>query len=96
MDAAALTAALQGYLEQAGPDEESAPSDVFAVVAPHVSLEGGWRSYASAYRCLPSDATGRTVVVLGTSHYGAPERFGLTRKPYRTPLGETGVDLEVV
>jgi MEMO1 family protein len=28
-------------------------------------------------------------VVLGTSHYGAPSRFGITRKPYATPFGET-------
>jgi AmmeMemoRadiSam system protein B len=32
------------------------------------------------------------VVVLGTSHYGQPERFGLTRKPFVTPLGESPVD----
>jgi AmmeMemoRadiSam system protein B len=36
------------------------------------------------------------VVVLGTSHYGEPERFGLTRKPFVTPLGRTRVDLDVV
>ncbi len=27
--------------------------------------------------------------MLGTSHYGEPERFGLTRKPFETPLGST-------
>jgi AmmeMemoRadiSam system protein B len=95
-DAAALAAALGGYLAGADPDEETRPADVFGIVAPHVSLEGGWRCYASAYRALPTDARERTVVVLGTSHYGAPERFGLTRKPYRTPLGETSVDEAVV
>ena len=44
-------------------------------------------SYAAAYRALPADAAERTFVVLGTSHYGAPERFGLTRKAYVTPFG---------
>ena len=34
----------------------------------------------------------QTFVILGTSHYGAPERFGLTQKPFRTPLGETTID----
>jgi AmmeMemoRadiSam system protein B len=95
-DAAELSGTLGQYLAEAGPDEEAAPAGVFALVAPHVSLEGGWRSYASAYRSLPSSASERTVMVLGTSHYGSPERFGLTRKPYRTPLGETGVDLDAV
>jgi AmmeMemoRadiSam system protein B len=35
-------------------------------------------------------------VVLATSHYGAPERFGLTRKPFRTPLGEVATDARLV
>ena len=35
-------------------------------------------------------------MILGTSHYGEPERFGLTRKPFVTPLGETTVDIPVV
>jgi AmmeMemoRadiSam system protein B len=35
-------------------------------------------------------------VVLGTSHFGEPERFGLTRKPYATPAGETTADLGLV
>jgi hypothetical protein len=61
-----------------------------------VSPEGGHRAYAAAYRALPEDAADRTVVVLGTSHYGAPERFGLTRKPYVTPFGAAGTDLAVV
>jgi AmmeMemoRadiSam system protein B len=61
-----------------------------------VSLEGGYRSYAAAYRALPEDAAERTVVVLGTSHYGASERFGLTRKSYVTPFGPAGTDLGVV
>jgi hypothetical protein len=38
----------------------------------------------------------RTFVVLGTSHFGAPEKFGLTRKPFITPLGTLHVNLELV
>ena len=38
----------------------------------------------------------RTFVVLGTSHYGEPERFGLTRKPYVTPIGESRTDTALV
>jgi AmmeMemoRadiSam system protein B len=95
-DANALRATLGRYLADAGSDEGPAPPRILAVAAPHVSPEGGWRSYASAYRALSRGAGERTVVVLGTSHYGASERFGLTRKPYRTPLGDTSVDLAVV
>jgi AmmeMemoRadiSam system protein B len=95
-DASQLGALLDGYLHDPGPDEAAPPARVFAVAAPHVSLEGGRRSYGSAYRVLPRGASERTVVVLGTSHYGASGRFGLTRKPYHTPLGQTEVDTHLV
>jgi AmmeMemoRadiSam system protein B len=95
-EGSSLSSLLERCMRDAGPDEAPPPSDVFAVVAPHVSLEGGWRSYASAYRVLPSDAGERTVVILGTSHYGVPGRFGLTGKAYWTPLGATSVDEAVV
>ncbi len=62
---------------------------VVGIAAPHVSPEGGWHCYRDAYGCLDPAARDATFIVLGTSHYGAPDRFGLTRKPYRTPLGET-------
>jgi MEMO1 family protein len=93
---AELAGLLDGWLRPRREDEKAPPSGVFAVAAPHVSPEGGYRSYAAAYRALPGDAALRTVVVLGTSHYGAPERFGLTRKPYVTPFGPAGTDLDVV
>jgi AmmeMemoRadiSam system protein B len=35
-------------------------------------------------------------VVLGTSHYGEPGKFGLTRKPFETPFGRTSIDNELV
>lgn len=95
-DPAPLRAILDECLRLGDPGESGEPGDVVAIAAPHVSLEGGARSYGSAYRALPGDIAERTVVVLGTSHYGESGRFGLTRKPYRTPLGETSVNLEVV
>ena len=95
-DVGELAALLDGWLRARPEDEASAPGDVYAVAAPHVSPQGGFRSYASAYSALPADAADRTVVVLGTSHHGAPERFGLTRKPYVTPFGSAGTDLAVV
>lgn len=67
------------------------------IAAPHASPDGGWETYRAAYRCLPvPDGRERTFVVLGTSHYGAPERFGLTRKPFVTPLGEARTDVGLV
>ena len=67
-----------------------------AIAAPHVSPFGGVAAYRAAYSALsPADAE-RTFVILGTSHYGAPERFGLTRKPFVTPFGEAVTDFRMV
>jgi hypothetical protein len=90
----ALVSTLEGYLERdAGVATEPA---TLGIAAPHVSPEGGFRSYAAAYAALPPVSGERTVVVLGTSHFGEPEKFGLTRKPFATPLGRTRLDLDVV
>jgi AmmeMemoRadiSam system protein B len=62
-----------------------------ALAAPHVSPEGGFGSYGAAYD-FEVDGGEPTFVILGTSHYGQPERFGLTRKPFETPLGRAEVD----
>jgi len=69
---------------------------LMGIAAPHVSPEGGWKSYRAAYGALKPEYQDRTFVVLGTSHYGQPERFGLTRKPFATPLGASQVDLPLV
>jgi len=70
--------------------------DIVGIAAPHVSPSGGYESYRAAYRMLGPQHKERTFVILGTSHYGAPERFGLTRKPYATPFGESRVALDLV
>lgn len=79
-----------------GPAAAPGASPALAIAAPHVSPFGGIEAYRAAYRALtPADAD-RTFVVLGTSHYGEPQRFGLTRKPFATPLGETTAALDLV
>jgi len=71
-----------------GEQQTSLPNDgLFAIAAPHVSPEGGWQSYGAAYRMLGPQYRDRTFVILGTSHYGQPEKFGLTHKDFVTPLG---------
>jgi len=84
----ALQDTMRRYL---GTDRASADG-LTGIAAPHVSPEGGWLSYRSAYAALSPLYADRTFVVLGTSHYGEPDKFGLTRKPYRTPYGEAVVD----
>ena len=69
---------------------------LIGIAAPHVSPEGGYTSYRAAYSHLGPQLRDRTFVILGTSHYGAPDRFGLTRKPYVTPFGEARTDTALV
>jgi AmmeMemoRadiSam system protein B len=76
---------------------QGAPKTI-AIAAPHASPDGGWDTYRAAYQALPArdHAEERIFVVLGTSHYGAPDRFGLTRKPYVTPYGESRTETALV
>jgi AmmeMemoRadiSam system protein B len=69
---------------------------LIGIATPHVSPFGGWESYRDAYALLPPTHDNRTFVVLGTSHYGEPDRFGLTHKPFVTPFGESITDGQLV
>src|SRR5262252_940383 len=70
-------------------------SGLIGIAAPHVSPEGGSASYAAAYQAL-NDGADKIFVVLGTSHYGEPDRFGLTRKPFATPFGRAPTETALV
>jgi hypothetical protein len=69
-----------------------------AIAAPHASPDGGWDTYRAAYSSLPTreEAADRVFVILGTSHYGAPDRFGLTRKNFATPYGQAQTETRLV
>jgi len=96
--AAPLTERLRGYFGAAPPDGSGAPGrgPTRAIAAPHVSPEGGSTTYARAYAALPPDAGEKVFVVLGTSHYGEPDRYGLTRKPFATPFGAARTEVGLV
>jgi AmmeMemoRadiSam system protein B len=95
LEIADLRQTMTRYMDGAGGNP-AAPGGLFGVAAPHVSPEGGWQSYRAAYQVLGPALRDRTFVILATSHYGEPERFGLTRKPFVTPLGETATDTALV
>jgi MEMO1 family protein len=79
-----------------GGSGASYDGNLVAIAAPHVSPEGGWQSYRSAYRVVKPEHRERTCVILATSHYGDSERFGLTRKNFATPFGEAVSDRRLV
>jgi AmmeMemoRadiSam system protein B len=80
------------YLDGAAPTRKG----IMGIAAPHVSPQGGWQSYQAAYQELTPDLRNRTFVILGTSHYGQPGKFGLTHKPFQTPFGKTRIDQALV
>ena len=105
-EAGRLTDTLREYMdgsEKLGTEPDFAfrnqapsPISLLGIAAPHVSPEGGWECYRAAYQAARPDMRERVFVVLGTSHYGAPDRFGLTRKPFETPLGLARTDTALV
>lgn len=97
--AADLAKTLDGYLDDGRRALLSAPraprgeeARLLGLAAPHVSPFGGPETYGAAYSKLPPSLGDRTFVLLGTSHYGEPDKFGLTHKPFATPLGQTETD----
>ena len=89
-----LRATMAGYMNGSG--EPRSARRAIAIAAPHVSPFGGAEAYRAAYASLtPGDAE-RTFVILGTSHYGVPDRLGLTGKPFVTPFGTTRTDSALV
>jgi len=94
-DPAELTTTFSEYLRGTSAPQALGRT-VRAIAAPHVSPFGGVETYRAAYSALSSGDAEKTFIVLGTSHYGEPDRLGLTRKPFVTPLGETLTDLGLV
>lgn len=84
---------LDGYM---GEVPAASRDSLLGIAAPHVSPFGGWESYREAYNKLSPAYQDRTFVILGTSHYGEADKFGLTRKPFVTPLGEAITDTALV
>jgi MEMO1 family protein len=80
----------------AAPSVRSYDGNLVGIAAPHVSPDGGWDSYRAAYGVLQPEHRDKTFVILATSHYGEPERFGLTRKRFTTPLGQATPDLPMI
>jgi AmmeMemoRadiSam system protein B len=87
---------LRQQMDEWMADPPSAEDGLIGIAAPHVSPIGGYQSYRAAYGLLGPQYKDRTFVILGTSHYGAPERFGLTRKPYATPWGNAETNTALV
>jgi len=81
--------------EAALPGAGPRPSEIHALVAPHIDLRVARRTYAGLYRHL----RGRRydlAVVLGINHHAQDGLFCISSKNYLTPFGETRTDRDFV
>jgi AmmeMemoRadiSam system protein B len=67
------------------------------IIAPHIDLSLGetvYKSYSAAYGEI--DKTADVYIIMGTSHFDAPDYFVATKKAYATPLGISDIDTELL
>lgn len=83
---------LDGYYKDHGAERVTSAGASIGIAAPHVSPFAGPGSYAQAYARIAAAHAEKTFVILGTSHYGPPDRFGLTKKTFLSPYGRAEVD----
>ena len=99
-DPGKLRAQIRGFFESpAGPGLPQADAtprgDLRGLLSPHIDFGRGGQTFAWGFKELAERSNATTFVVIGTSHYST-ERFVLTRKDFRTPLGVARNDREFV
>jgi MEMO1 family protein len=81
-----------------GPGLPREPGDDPAFVGallPHIDYARGGVSYAWGFKEVFERTRASLFVIVGTSHY-SPQRFTLTRKHFRTPLGTVPTDQDYI
>jgi hypothetical protein len=66
-----------------------------AALLPHIDYNRGGVSFAWGFKEVAERADAALFVIIGTSHY-SPNRFTLTRKHFKTPLGIVPTDQEYI
>ena len=85
---------IETFFEDLSPDEYPDEKPV-GIVSPHIDFIRGNRTYGYAYRELKKTDADR-FVIFGTSHRDIENYIALTKKTFKTPLGELPVDTEFV
>jgi AmmeMemoRadiSam system protein B len=73
------------------PGEPKPDGQLRAALLPHIDYQRGGVSYAWGFKEVFEASPAALFVIIGTSHYSA-QRFTLTRKDFRTPLGLARTD----
>jgi len=94
-NAAALTRQLAELFTRAGgpglPGLPGRDGQLRAALIPHIDFARGGVSYAWGFKEVFERSSASLFVIIGTSHYSR-NRFTLTRKNFKTPLGTVPTD----
>ncbi len=89
-EAAELTERLSDFFVDLPPLR--ADGSLTGLIAPHIDLRVGGRSYGHAYRTLRETSHAERYLIFGTSHLAGTSLFAATRKDFTTPLGTATTD----
>ena len=89
------------FRSERGPGElpsrqRSAGRHIRAAVVPHAGFEFSGPIAALAYRAIAAERPPEVVLILGVDHHGASRGAALSARDWRTPLGPTACDLDLV
>ncbi len=90
---------LNSFIDNANqqPPTNSENGKITGLISPHIDFKRGGRSYALAYKELIDHTEADVFIIFGTSHYAEVENpFLLTRKNFKSPLGEVETDVELI
>jgi AmmeMemoRadiSam system protein B len=95
-DADTLRQELESYFTSDGgpgmPRFFSDPRRPQGLIAPHIDIRAGGKSFAQAYHHLASGQPSDIYVILGTGHKGVRGLFTATNLDFQTPLGIARTD----
>jgi AmmeMemoRadiSam system protein B len=77
------------------PQEQGADGRLRAALVPHIDYHRGGVTFAWGYKEVFEHTEAALFVIIGTSHYSS-ERFTLTRKDFKTPLGVVHTDQQYI
>lgn len=77
------------------PGSAAGSGGLRAALLPHIDYHRGGVSYAWGFKEVFERTEAELFVIIGTSHY-SPQRFTLTRKNFKTPLGIVATDQQYV
>jgi AmmeMemoRadiSam system protein B len=86
-----LTSLFEGPSAPGLPRSTTPDGKLRAALVPHIDYQRGGSTYAWGFKEVLERTDASLFVIIGTSHYSA-QRFTLTRRHFKTPLGTVQTD----